>query len=110
MAVHRGALDAAGGVALTRPRPYLSGTGDANHEADMHRILLTALALTLAATVTADAAAKKKSGIHRPTVATKHVKHRRVVRPAYQYGQPSHQNQGWPTSWSDGSFSYGGWR
>jgi len=38
------------------------------------------------------------------------VKPKRVVRPAYQYGTPSQQNQGWPTSWSDGSFSYGGWR
>lgn len=76
----------------------------------MHRIALTALALTLATTVTADAAPKKKAGVHRPAVATKQIKHKRVVRPAYRYGYPSQQNNGWPTSWSDGSFSYGGFR
>jgi hypothetical protein len=97
-------------MAVAPPRPYLSGKATPPNEADMRRIALTALALTLAATVTADAAPKKKAGAHKPAVAAKQVKPKRVVRPAYQYGQPSQSNQGWPTSWSDGSFSYGGWR
>jgi hypothetical protein len=74
----------------------------------MRRIALTALALTLAATVTADAAPKKKAGVHKPAVSAKHMRHKRVARPAP--AKPWQQNQGWPTSWSDGSFSYGGFR
>jgi hypothetical protein len=97
-------------MAVAPSRPYLSGKTTPPNEADMHRFALAALALTLAATVTADAAPKKKAGAHMPGVAAKQAKPTRVVRPAYQYGYPSQQNQGWPTSWSDGSFSYGGWR
>jgi hypothetical protein len=68
----------------------------------MHRFaLLAAMAVILLGT-TADAATRKKPGAttDRSTVATSKSKPQRVSKPA----APS--RQGWPTSWSDGSFRY----
>jgi hypothetical protein len=72
----------------------------------MRRITLFAAitALVLAGAASADAAPQKK----KPYAATDRstvVKHKRhhVAKP--QAVRPSQQ---WPTSWSDGSFSYGG--
>ena len=63
-----------------------------------------ALAVILFAAPAADAATgKKKSGVQadRSSVTATKQKPHRVSRPT----APS--RQGWPTSWSDGSFRYG---
>jgi hypothetical protein len=76
---------------------------------DMHRITLFAAitALVLAGAASADAAPPKKKP-YAATAATDRstvVKHKRhhVAKP-----QAVAPRQQWPTSWSDGSFSYGG--
>jgi hypothetical protein len=71
----------------------------------MHRIALFAAAAALILTATADAAPRKKPRVNAErsaTIAAKHARPR-VARPA---AVPLHQQ--WPTSWSDGSFSYRG--
>ena len=79
---------------------------------DMHRfaVFATMAAVILAATATADAAPRKKPrvGVDRSAVIAAKHKHRHVSRPAAaRWNQPWQSNQGWPTSWSDGSFRYG---
>ena len=61
-----------------------------------------AMAVVLVATTGADAATRKKSGAtaHRSAVTAAAHKRNRVTQPT----APS--RQGWPTSWSDGSFRY----
>ena len=63
-----------------------------------------ALAVILFAAPAADAATgKKKAGVKadRSAVTTSKHKPQRAAKPAAQ------SRQGWPTSWSDGSFRYG---
>lgn len=72
----------------------------------MHRFTLFAAiaALVLAMTATADAATKKKAQAAKAG-KSKHYVTRPAAAPRYQ---PWQSNQGWPTSYSDGSFGYGG--
>lgn len=76
----------------------------------MHRFAVFAAmaAVFLAATATADAAPRKKAGAKAErSVALKHKRHH-VAPPARgPWNQPWQSNQGWPTSYNDGSFSYG---
>ena len=70
---------------------------------DMYRFtFFIAMAMILGATAASDAAAEKKSGAtaDRSSVTASKHKPQRVAKPT----APS--RQGWPTSWSDGSFSY----
>ena len=72
----------------------------------MHRFTLFAAmaALILSGIATADAAPRKKpqaSTDRSKAIAAQHRRHH-VARPA------AAPNQGWPTSWSDGSFSFRG--
>ena len=71
----------------------------------MYRFALFAAAAALILTGTADAAPRKKPRVTADRSAVTVAKHTRhhVVRPAYVP-----RNQQWPTSWSDGSFSYRG--
>jgi hypothetical protein len=70
----------------------------------MHRVMLFAAAAALILTGAADAAQRKKPRVsaERAVTATKYPR-QHVARPA---AVPL--NQQWPTSWSDGSFSYRG--
>jgi hypothetical protein len=71
---------------------------------DMYRFtFFIAMAMILGATAATDAAARKKSGAtaDRSSVTASKPKPQRVAKPT----APS--RQGWPTSWSDGSFRYG---
>jgi hypothetical protein len=81
----------------------------------MHRfaVFATMAAMILAVTTAADAAPRKKPQVGADRSAGVAAKHKRgyVSRPvAGPWNQPWQSNQGWPTSWSDGSFSYGGGR
>jgi hypothetical protein len=70
----------------------------------MHRFTLFIALAAIVLTTGADAASRKKPGAaaERPGVtASKQQKPQRAARPAAQ------SRQGWPTSWSDGSFRYG---
>jgi hypothetical protein len=65
---------------------------------------LTAMAVLLVATTAADAASgKKKSGATADRANASAAKHKpqRASKPT------AYSRQGWPTSWSDGSFRYG---
>jgi hypothetical protein len=69
----------------------------------MLRFTLLAAAAALILTGTADAASRKKprATAERSAVAKPKPSHY-GTKPVYR------SNQGWPTSWSDGSFSYRG--
>jgi hypothetical protein len=70
-------------------------------------VLATAAALIVTGTTTDAAPRKKTQASDRATAAA--VKHKRgyVSRPAAgPWDRPWQANQGWPTSYNDGSFSY----
>ena len=69
----------------------------------MHRFMLFAAAAALILTGTADAAPRKKPRVTAEQSSARHMRHHHVARPA---AVPL--NQQWPTSWSDGSFSFRG--
>jgi hypothetical protein len=70
----------------------------------MHRFALFAAAAALILTGTADAAPRKKSRVNaeRSAVAAAKYNRHHVAKPVVR------SNQGWPTSFNDGSFSFRG--